>query len=95
MKNTILLIAAQLIEIFELGGYEIKSGDKPEFFIRVNSESEILKVIDNPNYFSKTLASVNHRHKLSRDKMEYFFTQLESDRDRWEFIEDYFLGRND
>lgn len=93
MRKNPLLIAIQMMELLDLITYIFESGNKPEFFVRVNSENTILKVINNENYQSKTLATIGNLHYDSVRYMKYFFERLRSDEDRWNFIEDYFLGK--
>ena len=92
MRSDILLVAVQMLELFELVNYEFKSGDRPEFFIRVNSELAITKILNNPYYCSETLKNIQAMHYDSVKYMTYFFECLNTDKERWDFIESYFLG---
>lgn len=87
------ILIAQLLEILEIADVKISNGNNPEFFIRVNSPSVIENIVRNKNYRSKTVSLVNKKHKESCQLMEKFFTQLSNDKDRWEFIEKFFLGK--
>lgn len=89
------VIAAQFLESLELVDSKISEGSNPEFFVRVNSPYAIEKILDDDRYRSKTLRLVNEKHEESCNLMTYFFTQLNSDEERWKFIENYFLGRLD
>lgn len=93
MRNDPLLIAVQIMELFDLSVYTCEAGNKPEFFIRVNSEKTIMKVLDNRDYQSRTLAAIHLLHHNSVRYMKYFFEKLTTDEERWQFIEDYFMGR--
>lgn len=93
MRNDPLLIAVQIMELFDLSTYTCESGNKPEFFIRINSEKTIMKVLDDRNYQSRTLAAIHLLHHNSVRYMKYFFEKLKTDEERWQFIEDYFMGR--
>lgn len=93
MRKNPMLIAIQMMELLDLITYTFEAGNKAEFFVRVNSERAILRVINDPNYHSKTLSMINNLHYDSKRYMKYFFEQLKSDEERWNFIEDYFLGR--
>jgi hypothetical protein len=44
LKTNLILIVAQIFELIGLATYKIKSGDRPEFFIRINNESELVKM---------------------------------------------------
>ena len=93
LKSNLDLLLAQLLEILELADVKISAGNNPEFFIRVNSPSAIEKIVRNKSYTSKTVSLVDYKHKESCRLMEKFFTELISDEDRWNFIEQYFLGK--
>ena len=95
MRKNPLLIAIQMMELLDLITYIFEKGNRPEFFIRVNSENTILKVINNSNYQSKTLAIIGNLHYDSVRYMKYFFQELKTDKDRWDFIENYFLGKTE
>ena len=93
MRSDPVLIAAQILELLDLTSYTFERGNKLEFFVRVNSEYVIQKVLDDHLYRSRTLTTIQKLHHDSVRYMSYFFTQLESDEERWQFIEDYFLGK--
>lgn len=93
MRSDTLLVAMQILELFELIDYTFSAGDKPEYFVRINSENALKKISENSSYSSDTLAAIFEMHKESVCYMKYFFTQLKSDKERWEFIEKYFLGQ--
>lgn len=93
-KNIIVLLA-QVLEILELAEVNLITGDNPEFFIRVNSPQVIDDIVTNKFYKSKTIELVNKKHVDSTKIMEHFFTILETDEERWDFIEKYFLGQLD
>ena len=94
-SDKMTIITTQLIELLELAFCSITAGDKPEFFIRVNNAYTIEKIVNNPNYMSRSVANVRKKHNDSCVLMKYFFTGLNSDADRWNFIERYFLGHID
>lgn len=93
LRNNLELMIGQLLELFGLADYTIESGNRPEFFIRVNSETSIRKVIDNDFYSSPSVEKVSNRHQSSVNLMKTFFGELNTNEDRWDFIEDYFLGK--
>ena len=95
LKGNLDLLLAQLLEILELADVEISAGNNPEFFIRVNSPSAIERIVRNKSYTSKTVSLVDYKHKESCRLMERFFTELTSNEDRWNFIEQYFLGKTE
>lgn len=92
LKQNPLLIIAQILEILGVANYSIISGNQPEFFIRINSDYALKKIIETKGYESKTLQSVANRHYNSIEIMDYFFTKLNDTQSRWSLIEQYFLG---
>ena len=93
MRNDPLLIAVQIMELMDLATYTCEIGNRPEFFVRINSEKLIRKILEDKGYQSRTLASIHLLHHNSVRYMRYFFEKLHSDKERWQFIEDYFMGR--
>lgn len=83
---------AKYLEAFKLVSYQVVSGERPEYFVRVNSILQIEKILNDSSYHSEMVKLVRERHKRSRDIMESFFTELSSDEDRWDYIERYFVG---
>jgi len=95
LEDNLVIILAQILEILELADVEISAGNSPEFFIRVNSPGAIETIVRNKSYKSKTVGLVDSKHKESCRLMEKFFTELTNDEDRWNFIEQFFLGKTD
>lgn len=86
------LLIAQILEMFRLSTYQVVSGERPEYFIRVNSISQIDKIVDNHFYRSEMVRLVKYRHEQSIKIMNEFFTVLSDDKKRWDYIEKYFAG---
>ena len=85
-------LTAQLLEIFNLASYDVLSGERPEYFIRVNSITAIEKITGNSNYQSEMVRLVRQRHEDAKKRMTTFFTALKTDKERWDYIEKYFAG---
>lgn len=83
---------AQLLEAFKLGSYQVVSGERPEYFVRINSITQIEKILNDQGYSSKMVEMVKDRHEKSIEMMTEFFTILDSDSARWDYIERYFVG---
>jgi len=89
------IIVGQIIELLEAAECKISSGSNPEFFVRVNNPYSIEKIVNNSSYASRTVKLVGDKHRESYELMGYFFEKLNSDQERWNFIEKYFLGQLD
>ncbi|MCS6904285.1 MAG: DEAD/DEAH box helicase [Bacteroidia bacterium] len=83
---------AYIIEFFNLGTYEIQGGELPAIFIKISSPTKLEEVI-NDNYENSILDAINKRHEEAMLTMQKFFTTPYSNTERWDFIENYFLGR--
>jgi hypothetical protein len=80
------------LEILELGTFEIKGGENPMVFIRINDPSRIEKDSLISNYKNTLLSKTLERHQLSNQIFDHFFLRSFSNEQRWGFIEDFFLG---
>lgn len=90
-----IVVLAQLLELLGYAETQIMSGDRPQFFIRVNSPYAIEKIVNNENYYSHMVQAVGERHKRACAIMQRFFTTMPTSEEKWEFIEKYFLGKID
>ena len=80
------------LEILELGVFEIKGGENPMVFIRINDPNRIDRDSKSNNYTNMLLSKTLERHHLSNQIFDHFFLRSFSNDERWEFIEDFFLG---
>ena len=64
-----------ILELLELATYEIKGGEDPKIFIRINDPNRIRR-----------------EHTISHALFDHFFTNTFTSDERWDFIEDFFLG---
>lgn len=90
LKNHIRL--GSLLELMELGSFETTGGDDPKIFLRLNDPRRIEKDSMSNKYSNFILESVKNRHKVSCALFEHFFTNYFSNENRWNMIEDFFLG---
>lgn len=81
-----------LLEIMELATYESCGGDNPMLFVRINDPLRVQRDADNTNYTNSLLSKTHHRHKNSCELFDHFFLHTFENEQRWNFIEDYFLG---
>ena len=83
-----------LLEAMDVLDFEIAGGDNNQIYIYVNQELALLNIIRNPmGYHNKLLDEVQKRHKISVAMMKYMFENPFSSDERWDMIEDYFLGQ--
>lgn len=82
------------LEMLELGTFEIKGGENPMVFIRINDPLRIERDSNNNNYNNTLLSKTLERHHLSNQIFDHFFLRSFSNNERWDFIEDFFLGED-
>lgn len=80
------------LEMLELGTFEIKGGENPMVFIRINDPIRIERDSNNNNYTNTLLSKTLERHNLSNQIFDHFFLRSFSNDERWDFVEDFFLG---
>ena len=83
-----------LMEIIGIGTYESRGGDKPMIFIRINDPLRISKDAADVRYINSLLAKIEKRHKSSSELFDHFFLNSFKNEDRWNLIEDFFLGES-
>lgn len=80
------------LEMLELGTFEIKGGENPMVFIRINDPNRIERDSNNSGYSNSLLNKTLERHYLSNQIFDHFFLRSFTNIERWNFIEDFFLG---
>ncbi|PAD71817.1 DEAD/DEAH box helicase [Paenibacillus campinasensis] len=89
-----LFIYLGLLESLGLVMYRINGGDNPEIFIRLNTKSQLERIVNNPaKYRNIILDNVRSRHQLSVAMLKHIFENQVDTETFWNLIEDYFLGR--
>jgi ATP-dependent DNA helicase RecQ len=81
-----------LLEMLELATFEIKGGENPMVFVRLNDPIRIERDSNNSSYTNSLLTKTLERHYLSNQIFDHFFLRSFSNLERWNFIEDFFLG---
>lgn len=83
-----------LLEIMELASYESLGGDNPMLFIRINDPLRIKRDSEDDNYYNTLLKRTLDRYQSSSELFDHFFLHSFDNEERWNFIEDYFLGKS-
>jgi ATP-dependent DNA helicase RecQ len=89
-KNRERILLAYVIEALKLGVYELQGGEKPQLFIRINDPSKVMSEVK--FYRNAIVDEIELRHYNSIGIMENFFMSEMNTQQRWNFIENYFLG---
>ena len=74
------------LEMLELGTFEIKGGENPMVFIRINDPLRIERDSKNNNYNNTLLSNTLERHHLSNQIFDHFFLRSYSNDERWDFV---------
>lgn len=83
-----------LIEILDLGTYEMRGGEAPMIFVRLNSPEIVKRDSFSADYSNILFDKTQEKHTVSTEILNHFFTHSFSNEERWNFIEDFFLGEN-
>ncbi|MCI6484124.1 MAG: hypothetical protein MSA24_07110, partial [Selenomonadaceae bacterium] len=87
--------ALKLMSIFDYISYEIVGGEEPEIFIRLNDPKRIENIaMGRVKYSNRYVSVAREKNKRDVQIIQKFFTELNSDEERWDYIENYFLGRD-
>lgn len=86
-------IALKLLSIFDYITYEVTGGEEPEIFIRLNDPNKVRSIVmGNMFYSNNYVTKAKQKHDRDVEVLLRFFNKLKSDKERWNYIEDYFLG---
>jgi ATP-dependent DNA helicase RecQ len=92
-KSAALIKLAYLIETFKIGNYEFLGGKYPQIFMRINDPYKLIGLAKDEKYSNQILRDIDNRQKLSIEIMERFFREKTNSREKWDFVEEYFLGK--
>lgn len=85
----------RLLELLGAATYEIRGGEKAEVFIRINDPMKLEHLASSGRYVNNVLRSIREHHQSNERILEAFFAADISTEERWELIEQYFLGNED
>ena len=86
---------AELLNSLSIGDYERLGGDTPAIFVRINNPVYLNDLVRKGRYSNAILNNIYQKYDYSERVFSYFFTQNMSDKQRWNFIEAYFLGASE
>lgn len=86
-------IALKLLSVFDYITYEILGGEEPEIFIRLNDPNKVKGIVMGTIYYSNNyVTKARQKHDRDVSVLIHFFNKLKTREERWNYIEDYFLG---
>ena len=92
-KESRFLEVATLIQALELGSFEVTGGNTPKIFFRVNDPTKLEYLSKNNTYTNSILSNIEKIGKKADIILEEFFSSDMNNVERWNYIENYFLGR--
>jgi Superfamily II DNA helicase len=88
-----VIFLAEVLDSLGLATYQKFGGDDPAIFVRINNPIRLGDLVRSGRYENSILKRIYDRYDYSERVFTYFFTKTMSDEERWEFIENYFLGQ--
>ena len=87
--------ALKLLSIFDYITYEVAGGEEPEIFIRLNDPNKVRNIVmGNVKYSNNYVTKAKQKHDRDVAILLRFFNELKDDKERWDYIEEYFLGQD-
>lgn len=78
-----------------LADYYRQGGDQPAIFVRINNPYYLNSLIRDKTYKNSILENIYEKYLFSEKIFTYFFTTPMTNKQRWDFIESYFLGASE
>ena len=93
-RTVTIMPVLKLMEIVNLASYDLKGGENAEIFLRINDPDKIRRLAYS-KYQNGVLQEIKRKHRDSQELLKRFFVCKMDDKRRWDFIESYFLGREE
>ncbi len=94
-QNSSLIKLAEILNALGLATYQRLGGDDPQVFVRINATNKIADIVRSGYYNNEILNSIYQKYQFSERVFTHFFTTKMTNKERWDFIEDYFLGESE
>ncbi len=92
-KRSSLIHFSILLEIFQIANCEIVGGKNTEIFVRINDPVKLRYQLEQ-KYTNKLITKIEGQKRESEKTIQMFLSSRLSDLQRWDYIENYFLGRS-
>ena len=93
--NDNIVKLSEFLNSLGVADYQRQGGDQPAIFVRINNPYYLNMLIRNRSYENDILNSIYEKYSFSERIFTYFFTTPMRDEQRWDFIEEYFLGASE
>lgn len=94
-KNDVVVFLAEILNCLNIASSQKVGGSDPQVFIRINNPAYLNNLVRSGNYHNQMLADIYEKYRLSERIFSYFFLSDMTDKQRWDFIENYFLGASE
>jgi len=95
-KQSYQQLMASILQLFDFASYEFIGGRNPQIFVRINDPIKLRRIAEsNREYKNSILTEIEDRHKRAVQIMNHFMVADFTTEERWELIENYFLGNDD
>ena len=91
-RNEALPWLCEILNSLGLATYRSEGGEEPMIFVRINNPFYLNYLVRRKDYKNAILNNIYEMHSYSERIFTYFFNTPMTDEQRWDFIEDYFLG---
>lgn len=91
----IIVKLSEFLNSLGIADYQRIGGDQPAIFVRINNPYYLNTLIRSKNYENDILNNIYEKYRFSERVFTYFFTTPMTDEQRWNFIEEYFLGASE
>lgn len=93
-KDAIVKLS-EFLNSLGIADYQRIGGDQPAIFVRINNPYYLNNLIRSKDYRNDILNNIYEKYRFSERVFTYFFTTPMTDVQRWDFIEEYFLGASE
>lgn len=88
-----LITVLGILETFGILNFTILGGENRQIYIYLYQTLKIYNIINNADHYNnRLLENIYERHKISVEMLKNLFENSYTSDERWEIIEDYFLG---
>lgn len=83
-----------ILESLDVLSFKMLGGANSQLYIYINQIQSLRNILQAPfNYKNRLLETVSERHTISVQMLTYLYENEFSSEERWNLIEDYFLGK--
>lgn len=93
--NDPIVRVSELLNSLGLANYQRIGGELPSIFVRINNPNYLGDLVKFNNYENTILRKIYEKYEYSERVFTYFFRTNMTTSERWDFIENYFLGATD